>query len=140
MAASKRQSVRQKYTSKPGASAKPVLKYEEEHFVDSEKPVWNYSLFTDEDITNFKNGTLYNGYTKFGSHYLNVLKTAGFYFAVWAPNATKVSVIGNFNGWKEQLHPLFVRLDKSGIWEGFIPHFKAGESYKYYIKGFKGVE
>ncbi len=118
----------------------PQVKYEEEHFVDTEKPVWNYSLFTDEDINNFKNGTLYNGYEKFGSHFINVLDTDGFYFAVWAPNATKVSVVGDFNGWKRQLHPLFVRLDKSGIWEGFVPHIKKGDNYKFYIRGYKGVE
>jgi len=117
----------------------PVVKYEDEHFIDSQKPVWNYSLFNDEDLTNFKNGTFYSGYQKFGSHFMEVLKTPGFYFAVWAPNATKVSVIGDFNGWKEQLHPLFVRLDKSGIWEGFIPNFKEGDTYKYCIKGFKGA-
>ncbi|MGB5007908.1 MAG: 1,4-alpha-glucan branching protein GlgB, partial [Ferruginibacter sp.] len=117
----------------------PAVKYEDVHFIDSLKPVWNYSLFTDEDIINFKNGTFYNGYQKFGSHYLDVLHTPGFYFAVWAPNATGVSVIGAFNGWKEQLHPLFVRLDKSGIWEGFIPNLKAGETYKYFIKGFNGA-
>ncbi len=128
--------------------AKPILqqqntaghKYEEEHFVDSTKPVWNYSLFKEEDISNFQKGTLYNGYEFFGSHKQTVLNTDGYYFAVWAPNATAVSVIGNFNGWKRKLHPLFVRLDKSGIWEGFIPHFKKGESYKYYIKGFNGAE
>lgn len=140
MATSKRQSVRVSHISKANPRAKPSLKYEEEHFIDSQKPVWNYSLFTGEDITNFKNGTLYNGFEKFGSHFIEVLNTPGFYFAVWAPNATKVSVIGDFNGWKNQLHPLFVRLDKSGIWEGFIPNFKAGEPYKYYIKGYKGVE
>ena len=132
MAASKRQPAKTR-------SAVPV-KYEDTHFVDSTKPVWNYSLFTDEDIRNFGNGTLYNAHDKFGNHYLEVLNQQGFYFAVWAPNATMVSVIGNFNGWKPQLHPLYVRLDKSGIWEGFIPGFKKGESYKYQIRGFKGVE
>jgi 1,4-alpha-glucan branching enzyme len=115
-------------------------KYEEEHFVDTEKPVWNYSLLTDEDISNFQQGTWYAAYTKLGSHSVNVLGTEGFYFAVWAPNATAVSVVGNFNGWKKQLHPLYVRLDNSGIWEGFIPFFAKGENYKYHIKGYKGVE
>ncbi len=139
MATSKRQPVTN-YKEKKKNAANPVpLKYEEAHFIDSTKPVWNFSLFTDEDIDNFKNGTFYNGYQKFGSHYREVLNTPGFYFAVWAPNATKVYVIGGFNGWKEKIHPLFVRLDKSGIWEGFIPHIKAGETYKYYIKGFKGA-
>ena len=139
MATSKQQPLKTASSEKDTEDTALPLKYEDEHFVDSQKPVWNYSLFTDEDTTNFKNGTFYNGYQKFGSQYLNVLNTDGFYFAVWAPNATKVSVIGEFNGWKEQLHPLFVRLDKSGIWEGFIPHIKAGEIYKYYIKGFKGA-
>ncbi|MEP7255810.1 MAG: 1,4-alpha-glucan branching protein GlgB [Ferruginibacter sp.] len=140
MATSKRQSVKSTHTKKASLVGKPPLKYEEAHFIDSQKPVWNYSLFTDEDIANFKNGTLYNGYEKFGNHAIEILNTPGFYFSVWAPNATKVSVVGDFNGWKHQLHPLFVRLDKSGIWEGFIPNFKIGEAYKYYIKGFKGVE
>ncbi len=140
MATTKRQPVKKGSKTTTVTATHPVKKYEEEHFIDSEKPVWNYSLFTDEDISNFKNGTLYNGYQKFGAHQLQVLDTDGFYFAVWAPNATKVSVVGNFNGWKRQLHPLFVRLDKSGIWEGFIPNIKSGEAYKYYIRGYKGVE
>ncbi|HMI78398.1 MAG TPA: 1,4-alpha-glucan branching protein GlgB [Ferruginibacter sp.] len=140
MATSKRQPVTPVDIKKDKAATLPGIKYEEAHFVDTEKPVWNYSLFTDEDIRNFQNGTLYSGYKKFGSHFMNVLETPGFYFAVWAPNATAVSVIGDFNGWKKQLHPLFVRLDKSGIWEGFIPNFKKGDLYKYYIKGFKGAE
>ncbi len=139
MATSKRQSAKIIQPVKGVLSPEPVKKYEDEHFVDSQKPVWNYSLFTEEDITNFKNGTCYNGYQKFGSHFLAVLNTPGFYFAVWAPNATEVSVIGRFNGWKERQHPLFVRLDKSGIWEGFIPYIEIGETYKYYIKGYKGA-
>ena len=93
------------------------LKYEEQYFVDSTKPVWNYSLFTDEDIQNYQSGTLYNAYTKFGSHQLTVLDTEGFYFAVWAPNATAVSVIGDFNAWNPVANNLFVRQDNSGIWE-----------------------
>ena len=92
------------------------LNYEDVEFVDSTKSVWNYSLFTDEDITNFQNGTFYNAYNFFGSHKRTVLNTEGFYFAVWAPNATQISVVGDFNNWKKSIHPLFVRLDKSGIW------------------------
>lgn len=117
----------------------PVI-YEEQFFVDTSKAVWNYSLFTDEDIRNYQAGTLYNAYTKFGSHQLNVLDTTGFYFAVWAPNATRLSVIGDFNGWNPAAHDLFVRQDGSGIWEGFIPHMKKGEAYKYHMVGFKGRE
>lgn len=113
-------------------------KYEDIHFVDSTKAVWNYSLFSDEDISNFQNGTHYRLYNFFGSHRVDVLGTTGYYFAVWAPNATYVSVIGNFNDWNTESHPLFVRLEKSGIWEGFIPNLSKGEVYKYHIHGFKG--
>lgn len=120
--------------------SKKSIPYEEINFVDTTKPVWNYSFFTEEDIKNFKNGTHYSLYKKFGSHALTVLKKPGFYFSVWAPNAVAVSVVGDFNNWDKLAHPLFVRLDKSGIWEGFIPGIKEFENYKYYIKGFEGIE
>jgi 1,4-alpha-glucan branching enzyme len=121
------------------STAKDTKKYEEIHFVDSTKPVWNYSLFTEEDIENFQRGTHYRLYELFGNKQLTVLDTPGTYFAVWAPNATYISIIGNFNHWNYDAHPLFVRLDQSGIWEGFIPNLVAGESYKYHIHGFKGL-
>jgi 1,4-alpha-glucan branching enzyme len=113
-------------------------RYEDVHFVDSTKAVWNYSLFTEEDIRNFQAGTNYRAYDLFGSHRVTVLGKEGYYFAVWAPNATAISVIGNFNDWQPDGYPLFVRLDRSGIWEGFIPGIAMGESYKYHIKGFNG--
>ncbi|OJY90448.1 MAG: 1,4-alpha-glucan branching enzyme [Sphingobacteriales bacterium 44-15] len=108
------------------------------HFVDSTKPVWNYSLFRGEDISNFQQGTHYHLYDLFGSRPESVLDTDGYYFAVWAPNATSVTVKGNFNDWNNESHPLYVRLDHSGIWEGFIPGIKKGEVYKYHIRGYKG--
>ena len=114
-------------------------RYEDVHFVDASKPVWNYSLFTDEDIRNFQAGTNYRCYELFGSHRETVLGRQGYYFAVWAPNATAVSVIGNFNDWQPEQHPLFVRLERSGIWEGFIPDVPTGESYKYHIKSAAGA-
>jgi len=115
-------------------------KYEELHFVDSSKRVWNYSLFSEEVISNFQRGTLYNAYNYFGNRQAEVLNRKGTYFAVWAPNATRVTVIGNFNDWDKNSHPLYVRLDKSGIWEGFIPGVPEGESYKYHIHGYNGVQ
>ncbi|MBL0334444.1 MAG: 1,4-alpha-glucan branching protein GlgB [Chitinophagaceae bacterium] len=115
-----------------------VKKYEEEHFVDTTKKVWNYSRLSDEDVTNYQQGTHYSIYKKMGSHSIEVQGTWGMYFAVWAPNATSVSVIGNFNHWNKQEHELYPRWDKSGIWEGFIPGFNLGESYKYHIVGFEG--
>jgi 1,4-alpha-glucan branching enzyme len=114
-------------------------KYEEVHFVDSTKPVWNYSLLTEEVIRNFQHGTLYNAYNYFGSHEIEVLGRHGYYFAVWAPNATYVSVTGEFNNWDPYAHKLFVRLDNSGIWEGFIPGVHRGAMYKYHIQGYKGA-
>lgn len=115
-------------------------KYEEIHFVDSTKPVWNYSLFTEEDILNFQHGTHYSIYKLFGNKQIEVLGVKGTYFAVWAPNATLVTVKGNFNHWNNESHPLYVRLDHSGIWEGFIPHVGTGELYKYHIHGYQGIE
>ncbi|HAK12917.1 MAG TPA: 1,4-alpha-glucan branching protein GlgB [Chitinophagaceae bacterium] len=115
-------------------------KFEEIHFVDTQQPVWNYSLFSDDDIRNFQQGTHYRLYELLGNKQLTVLDTTGTYFAVWAPNATAVSVIGNFNNWTPDLHPLKVRLDSSGIWEGFIPNVVRGESYKYHIHGYKGLK
>ena len=111
-------------------------KYEETTFVDTTKPVWNYSLLTDEDVTNYQNGTHYRLYKTFGSHSIQVNGRWGMYFCVWAPNATSVSVKGNFNDWKNHEYELYPRWDKSGIWEGFIPDFKLGEAYKYHIIGF----
>lgn len=112
-------------------------KYEEENFVDTSKPVWNYSILTDDDITNFQNGTHYSLYKKFGSHSIQVNDVWGVCFCVWAPNASSVSVKGNFNDWTNRTHELYPRWDKSGVWEGFIPGFKLGEVYKYHIIGYK---
>ncbi|MDB5247799.1 MAG: glgB [Segetibacter sp.] len=114
------------------------VKYEEVNFVDTTKNVWNYSLFSEEDVRNFREGAHYNAYKQFGNKQLQVLNNRGTYFAVWAPNATFVSVMGSFNNWNKESHPLFVRLDKSGIWEGFIPGVMAGVTYKYHIHGFNG--
>jgi 1,4-alpha-glucan branching enzyme len=115
-------------------------KYEELHFVDTQQAVWNYSLFTDEDVQNFQNGTHYSLYTLFGNKQLEVSGTKGTYFAVWAPNATAVYVKGNFNDWNNETHLLKVRQDSSGIWEGFVPGIHQGEVYKYHIHGYKGVK
>ena len=78
-----------------------------------------YSLFTDFDINLFKGGKHYRLYDKLGSHIVEVDGVAGTYFAVWAPSAKAVSVVGNFNLWNAEEHQLNVRWDSSGIWEGF---------------------
>ena len=98
-----------------------------------------YSLFTDFDIYLFRSGKHTRLYEKFGSHKVEVDGISGVYFAVWAPTATEVSVIGNFNQWNAISHPLSGRWDQSGIWEGFIPDLDLGEVYKYGIRTNKGI-
>jgi 1,4-alpha-glucan branching enzyme len=93
-----------------------------------------HSLFTDFDINLFKSGKHYRLYEKFGSHIMTVGGVEGTYFAVWAPSAKAVSVIGDFNFWLEGDHKLNVRWDESGIWEGFIPGVGKGNIYKYKIQ------
>jgi len=93
-----------------------------------------YSLFTEFDINLFKTGKHYKLYEKFGSHLVTVDGDKGTYFAVWAPSAKSVSVIGDFNFWIEGEHSLNVRWDESGIWEGFIPGVDKGATYKYKIQ------
>jgi 1,4-alpha-glucan branching enzyme len=92
-----------------------------------------HSRFTDFDIDLFKSGKHYRLYEKFGSHVMTVNGVKGTYFAVWAPSAKRVSVVGDFNFWTENEHQLQVRWDSSGIWEGFIPEVKHGAAYKYKI-------
>ncbi len=92
-----------------------------------------YSLFTNFDIDLFKAGKHYRLFEKMGSHPVVVEDNKGVYFAVWAPTAKSVSVVGDFNHWVEGEHELFVRWDESGIWEGFIPGIEKGAKYKYKI-------
>ncbi len=92
------------------------------------------SLFTDYDIYLFKQGNHFRLFEKLGAHPMTVEGVSGTYFAVWAPNAKKVSVVGDFNYWNTQTHPLFARWDSSGIFEGFIPGIGVGALYKFNIE------
>ncbi len=92
-----------------------------------------HSLFSEFDINLFKGGKHFKLYEKLGAHIMELNEDKGVYFAVWAPSAKAVSVIGDFNGWNSEENPLNVRWDESGIWEGFIPHVKKGAIYKYKI-------
>ncbi|GEN72755.1 1,4-alpha-glucan branching protein GlgB [Chryseobacterium lathyri] len=100
--------------------------------------VKTYTLFTDHDIYLFKEGRHYKLYGKFGAHSVEKEGVKGVYFSVWAPNAKKVSVIGNFNNWNHKDHILFPRWDGSGIWEGFISGLTWGTLYKYAIETARG--
>lgn len=97
------------------------------------KNVEPHSLFSDFDIGLFRSGKHYRLYEKMGSHVREVQGVKGTYFAVWAPNAAYLAVIGNFNGWNKDTHALMPRWDGSGIWEGWIPNIGNGEIYKYFI-------
>lgn len=100
-----------------------------------EKPrvVYGKGTLTDFDVHLFREGNYYRIYEKMGARLATVDGLAGVHFAVWAPNAEHVSVVGDFNGWDPRLHPLGVRWDGSGIWEGFVPGIGKGEIYKYHI-------
>ncbi|MCX8532267.1 1,4-alpha-glucan branching protein GlgB [Chryseobacterium luquanense] len=100
--------------------------------------VKTYTLFTEHDVYLFKEGKHYKLYEKFGAHSVEKDGVKGVYFSVWAPNAKKVSVIGNFNNWNHREHILFPRWDQSGIWEGFIPALSWGTLYKYAIETVQG--
>lgn len=96
----------------------------------------SHSLFTDFDIDLFKAGKHFRLYEKLGAHLTEVNGEQGVYFAVWAPSAKSVSVIGDFNSWDGSEHQLEVRWDRSGIWEGFVPGVQKGAVYKYRIRSF----
>ena len=81
----------------------------------------------------FSVGTHYDIYKKMGAHEAVMNGKKGVYFAVWAPNAATVSVIGEFNGWREEANPM-TRLEPSGIYEGFVVGAKVGMLYKFFIK------
>jgi 1,4-alpha-glucan branching enzyme len=91
-----------------------------------------FTLLSDDDLYLFNEGSHLRMYEKLGAHPMTINDTAGTYFALWAPNAQQVSVMGDFNGWNNAAHPLRPR-DRSGIWEGFIPEVHHGTSYKYHI-------
>ncbi|HEV8241665.1 MAG TPA: 1,4-alpha-glucan branching protein GlgB [Thermoanaerobaculia bacterium] len=91
------------------------------------------SRLTADDLHLFNEGTHYRLYEKLGAHPMVRDGVAGTYFAVWAPNAQRVAVIGEFSRWLPDAHPLEPR-GGSGIWEGFVPGIGPGELYKFWIE------
>ena len=96
------------------------------------------SLLTEHDIYLFRQGNHFRLHEKLGAHATRVDEFEGVHFAVWAPNAEAVAVIGDFNGWDDQAHRLAPRWDGSGIWEGFVPGLGEGALYKYRITSQEG--
>ena len=87
-------------------------------------------VLTDYDLYLFGEGRHTRIYEKLGAHPMRVGDTAGVHFAVWAPNAERVSAVGDFNGWDGRAHPMR-SLGTSGVWEIFVPAAQAGERYKF---------
>ena len=111
-------------TAKPQAQPQPALPAE---------TVWHgQSILSNDDVYWFGEGTHYRLYQKLGAHLTQQDGVQGTHFAVWAPNAERVAVMGDFNGWNNESHPLAPG-GSSGIWHGFIPGLGKGTHYKYHI-------
>src|SRR6201997_355796 len=95
-------------------------------------------LLTEHDIYHFREGTYFRAYERLGAHAAPAGAARATHFAVWAPNASAVSVVGDFNGWQRGRHPLSPRSDSSGIWEGTLEGIGPGALYKYHVVGRDG--
>src|SRR5512139_3368304 len=96
-------------------------------------------VLTEQDIYLFREGTHFRAYEKLGAHPVEGPAAtgpggAGTHFAVWAPNAQRVALVGDFNGWRPDANPMMPRPDSSGIWTTFVPGVKHGALYKYHIE------
>lgn len=115
------------------SSYKLIVTYDNESNEEIYDPYKFKPYIEEEDISRFTKGIHYNIYDKLGAHLVKLDQVTGVYFAVWAPNAIRVSVVGNFNNWDGRRHTMR-RLKNSGIFELFIPGLFPGEIYKYEIK------
>ncbi|MCB1021185.1 MAG: 1,4-alpha-glucan branching enzyme, partial [Acidobacteria bacterium] len=98
------------------------------------------AFLTDYDLHLLGEGSHYRNYEKLGAHLTELDGKPGVRFAVWAPNARSVSVIGDFNGWNRDANHMRSRGD-SGIWEAFVPDIGQGEIYKFFIRSnYNGFE
>ena len=95
------------------------------------------SSLGDQDLYLIGEGTHYRSYEKMGAHITQLDGVAGIRFAVWAPNARRVSVVGDWNRWDGRVHPMRLH-PGNGIWEIFIPSLQAGALYKYEILSRQG--
>lgn len=95
------------------------------------------ALMSEAELTSFADGSHRRVHTLLGAHPQSLDGVDGVRFALWAPNARRVSVVGNFNDWDGRRHPMRVR-HSAGIWEIFIPHVRSGDLYKYELLGASG--
>ena len=89
-------------------------------------------FLTDYDLHLLAGGTHYRSFEKLGAHPVRHDGADGVHFAVWAPNARSVAVVGDFNGWDPPGHPMRLR-PAAGIWETFVPGIRNGALYKYHV-------
>jgi 1,4-alpha-glucan branching enzyme len=109
-------------------------RYGEGNEPEFEDPYRFPPVLSEFDLYLLGEGTHSKSYEKLGAHLIEVDGVSGVVFAVWAPNARRVSVVGDFNNWNGRRHPMRVR-GSSGVWELFIPGLAPGEIYKYEVKG-----
>ena len=102
-------------------------------YVHTPGVTYDFSLLSDYDLYLFNEGAHGRLYEKMGAHQVTHNGASGVQFAVWAPDAWAVFVMGDFNGWNKHSHALRAR-GSSGIWEGFVPGLKEGTSYKYHVE------
>ncbi len=114
-----------------------VVTYHAGHVLEIDDPYRYGRVLTDFDLHLLGEGTHHRAYEKLGAHRIAVGAAVGVHFAVWAPNADRVSVIGDFNGWDGRVNPMRL-LAPAGIWEIFIPDLPDGEKYKFEIRTRQG--
>jgi 1,4-alpha-glucan branching enzyme len=109
------------------------IAYPGDHQIEIDDPYRYGRVLTDFDVHLLSEGTHHRAFEKLGAHRIKVGTTTGVHFAVWAPNADRVSLIGDFNGWDGRVHAMRL-LAPAGIWEIFIPDLPDGERYKFEIR------
>ena len=115
------------------------ITYPGDHVVEIDDPYRYGRVLTDFDLHLLGEGTHHRAFEKLGAHRVTVGTTTGVHFAVWAPNAERVSVVGDFNAWDGRVHPMRL-LMPGGIWEIFIPNLGEGESFcKFEIRAKGGA-
>src|SRR5690554_367565 len=123
------QNVKQKVKLNVNRKVKQKIKQEADQ---REQEYFQDNKLTSSEMYLFNRGEFYHSYRKFGAHIIKDGGRWGTYFALWAPHAQQVWVVGDFNNWDGKDHPMEKWADQ-GIWTLFIPHLEEGEIYKYKI-------